>query len=660
MRARSNPDPDEPAEPAAETGAVLAGHRVIRLLGTGDRAVVYLGHSGTANAVALKIFHADTPPASIELDIAVLTSAAAPRLVRLLDVAQLGDGRICLILERLSGGSLAKYLIEHPRLSPGEAVTLLAPITVSLAALHSAGFAHGSLSQATILLDGNGRPVLTGFRAARHLTDRPRERAGLLHADYARLGLVLQTVCDALDETMVQRATEVGFLQRFQSRVNPQRGALTSGPTAAERQALGSVLVRLERDLFEWADAMPLRGFDPGERPESRPSHANGRTDADAAGRIDSVRIRRHIGTPRVPDGSPPRRIAPILAGSDHDRRGGVAHGRANDASNAVADQMAGQFILGVDDSLTGWTDVSPSGRLGRHSNTVRQLSGRGAALLQRVSGRAARGWARFGQLLRTRVDSHPVKAVGHALRKRLHGHQRPLLVALLGGASVLVLALTLFPVLGRAGDAGVAGAVGTTARESDIPPGTASATAPDVAETDAATHGIGVPDTAVPDGADPDITGSGADSGPDTGQNPGQPDPGQPDPGQPDPGQPAAEPPNPAAITGDDPVAAVRALLARRAICLAADSLLCLVDVDQSGSAMLALDSYNVRERQSDASSQDLPDYLEYRAVLAERNGDLAVIALSPVPGHEERQPASVLVVKGEGGWRLREIFDS
>ena len=262
-------DPDEVGgAPTVHTDGVIAGHHVIRLLGTGDRAVVYLGHSGTGSPVALKVFHADTEPASIELDIAVLSSAAAPGLVRLLDVAQLGDGRICLVQERLTGGSLARYLVDHPNLSPGEAVTLLAPVTVGLDAMHAAGFAHGNVNQATILLDGNGRAVLAGLGAVRQFSDEPRERMRLLRADYERLGMVLENLVDAVDATHAHHAGGTALLRRFQAAVNPTVERSGSG-TADAGAHVGSVLGTLEHDLFDWADAEPLRGFYPATRPDA-------------------------------------------------------------------------------------------------------------------------------------------------------------------------------------------------------------------------------------------------------------------------------------------------------------------------------------------------------------------------------------------------------
>lgn len=573
----------EPGSATLDGDCVVAGYRLIRLLGTGDRAAIYLGHSGSGAMVALKVFRARTESASIESDIAVLTSAAAPGLVRLLDVAQLGDGRICLVLERLAGGSLARYLIEHPVLSPGEVVTLLAPVVVALNALHSAEFAHGSLSQATILLDATGRPVLTGFGAIRQFGNALRERMPLLRADYTRLATIGRCVCDGLAETDARSHGAADLLRRFHNDVNPSDGAgrTSAGPydvgrSGAEPGALlapkESVLVDLERALFDWADAEPLRGFqsdsdaDPGSALSADPSTA-GREVAEPARRIERVQIRgafseRGHATDRTEPGRyGPEHGAPVL----HD------------------------------------PDPYPPAPNAGLTSPFRYLDN----LVARVAGSRHL----LSRLLNNLVDARPVEALGHNLRKRLHSRRRAILVASLGGVSMLVLALTLFPLSGHSGRAGpAADAV------ADGPPATAA-----------------TPDESDHSSDQTQASGAGSD----------------------------LQTPDSAAIAEDDPVAAVVALLAGRAACLAAASLVCLVGVDQTGSAVLALDSYDVRQRQQGGSVPHLPDYGGYLPTLAERTGNLAVVALAPGAGDEKSQPASVLVVKGEGGWRLREIFE-
>ncbi|TFD67651.1 protein kinase [Cryobacterium sp. Hb1] len=602
--AHRDADDDPSAVATVHTESVVAGHRVIRLLGAGDRAVVYLGHSGSGSVVALKVFHAATESASVELDIAVLTSAAAPGLVRLLDVAQVRDGRICLILERLPGGSLAKYLVEHPSLSPGEVVTLVAPITLALSAMHAAGFAHGSVSQSTVLLDANGRAVLTGFGAVSNLTDAPRERMRRLRVDYERLGIVMMAVFESVDRTDPHHESGAALVRGFQAIVH-SAGAPDGADRAAGTAHAGSILGTLEYDLFGWADAEPLRGFHTDDRRDAQSVTMNSAVVETEAGQVNGVQL-RHTAL----------QIDPVRS---------EVFDNSNSHDETRADKMGGKFDNDVDSAGyrgeehgeklgeklgESFDDRLPRGLFSLGGGTVlRRLSGRGTALFSAVQRRM--GLRRvFEGIVDSLVDAHPFNSAGHALRKRLHGHHRPLLVAVFGGASILMLALTLFPVSGRAGETGP----------------------PEAASTNGAAQVNGTPGVADRPTLSTTTAGVPADAEGSASQ---------------------------AAIAGDDPIAAVLALLERRAACLATTSLVCLVDVDQTGSAMLASDSYDARERQQGLSGREIADYASYSPSLAERSGDLAVVVLTPVPGQEKSQPASVLVVKGEDGWRLREIFD-
>lgn len=108
-------------------------------------------------------------------------------------------------------------------------------------------------------------------------------------------------------------------------------------------------------------------------------------------------------------------------------------------------------------------------------------------------------------------------------------------------------------------------------------------------------------------------------------------------------------------AVLGSDPVLAAVELGARRDRCRsgpAAES--CVLDYAEHGSA------FHDAEVTRDAIGPVDPTGLE----LVDRQGDAAVIrgTVQGVPddagAHEERQPVTLLVVRGETGWRLREIF--
>jgi hypothetical protein len=116
---------------------------------------------------------------------------------------------------------------------------------------------------------------------------------------------------------------------------------------------------------------------------------------------------------------------------------------------------------------------------------------------------------------------------------------------------------------------------------------------------------------------------------------------------------EPAASPPAvPVEVSApEDPVDALSRLLATRERCLRDLSVLCLEEVDEQGSAALD-DDRRAIQAIVDAGRQ--PVILDAGgAVVIERLGDSVLIALAP-----DSQPASVLLMKGEAGWRIRDYI--
>ena len=101
----------------------------------------------------------------------------------------------------------------------------------------------------------------------------------------------------------------------------------------------------------------------------------------------------------------------------------------------------------------------------------------------------------------------------------------------------------------------------------------------------------------------------------------------------------------------GDDPVAAAVVLFAVRDGCIRDLDVDCLDDVDQAGSAALDADRELVGAIMDGGAAGPLPS--TEGASLAQRLGDSALVALRP-----DSEPASVLLVKGEAGWRIRDYL--
>ena len=196
----------------------IGGYRLVRLLGVGSRADVWLGHGRTtgsaAETVAVKVFRPGADEAAVDVEIEALARTSHRHLVRLEDLATAPDGLPSLVLHRLSAVSLGQLLAAGP-LPAGEAVTVLAPLALAVAELHRVGVTHGGIRPAAVLFDGDGAPVLARFGTAGIVGDLPSADEFGLHpaqlaaapgvaVDLAQLaalcGAVLGDAADALGE----------------------------------------------------------------------------------------------------------------------------------------------------------------------------------------------------------------------------------------------------------------------------------------------------------------------------------------------------------------------------------------------------------------------------------------------------------------------------
>jgi hypothetical protein len=127
-----------------------------------------------------------------------------------------------------------------------------------------------------------------------------------------------------------------------------------------------------------------------------------------------------------------------------------------------------------------------------------------------------------------------------------------------------------------------------------------------------------------------------------------------------------AGEPENGDVASGlpEDPLAALPLLLVERARCFADLSALCLAEVDQTDSAISTEDTALILQPQSAAkNTADGAAVVNGRALeepfempegaLVERLGDAALVQFTT-----NGKPASVLMIRTEAGWRLREIY--
>ncbi|WP_370666746.1 serine/threonine protein kinase [Streptomyces sp. IBSBF 2507] len=170
----------EVREPLA-TGAFGSVYAAERTGQTDDTVGVVGGGGGLPDAVALKFLPTGTGTPRqlshlrdlVEREVELLRRLRRPRLIRMYETLTVDDpghprldGATVLVLERAEG-SLAALLAAEPRPPAGPA--LLTQVCEGLQQLHRAGWVHGDLKPANVLLMADGSVRLADFNMAAEL-----------------------------------------------------------------------------------------------------------------------------------------------------------------------------------------------------------------------------------------------------------------------------------------------------------------------------------------------------------------------------------------------------------------------------------------------------------------------------------------------------------
>ncbi len=271
---------------------IIGGYRIVRRLGAGERAEVFLGYSASAGnsrgaTAAIKLFRPGVDRYSIDQEVAVLAATDSRHLLRLEDVATTDDGRQCLVLPRLPGPSLARLLAERETLAPGEVVTILVPLAQALIDLHESWCCHGALGPGSVLFDEEGAPVLARFGRATIFGDRANGVEHLSGASVAsraaepRVGEDLRGLRAVVD-TLLARTSLSGPDRRTAALLDWLREPDRESDSGTFAQELG---IR----MFEVATATPV--LFPSAVSSAEPSWGRGRLPPGGA-------VSRGIGTP--------------------------------------------------------------------------------------------------------------------------------------------------------------------------------------------------------------------------------------------------------------------------------------------------------------------------------------------------------------------------
>ncbi len=154
-------------------GAVLAGkYRLEAQLGEGGMAVVWSAyHLELEIPVAIKLLRGHDPRLArrLKLEARAAAGLAHPAIVRVLDVAATEEGEPFIVMELLTGETLASALARG-NVSALRVVQLLLPIVEALALAHDHGVVHRDLKPENVFLAAEGellQPKLLDFGIAK-------------------------------------------------------------------------------------------------------------------------------------------------------------------------------------------------------------------------------------------------------------------------------------------------------------------------------------------------------------------------------------------------------------------------------------------------------------------------------------------------------------
>jgi hypothetical protein len=149
-------------------GQLLGAYRLGPPIGRGGMGVVYAARdTRLEREVVVKVIGGATTEDARRRALREARAAARlrhPGLVPVLDLVE-ADGQLCIVMERVDGGSLADLLRAGPVPWP-RAVRLAAEACAALAAAHDQGVVHRDVKPGNLLLDAEGRVRVVDFGLA--------------------------------------------------------------------------------------------------------------------------------------------------------------------------------------------------------------------------------------------------------------------------------------------------------------------------------------------------------------------------------------------------------------------------------------------------------------------------------------------------------------
>lgn len=316
-----------PAEPEPTATGLLVGRWKVRgVLASGSFSSVYTARRATEDArfpdvAALKILptgthtprHAQYLRELAASEVELLGKLRSPRLIRMYEVVTVDapdrpglDGATAVVLEKAEG-SLGTLLTRN--LPPRAAENILAQVCEGLLHLHHAGWVHGDLKPANVLIMKDGTVRLADFNLAAEMVGTHAYTPAFGTLDYTPPELVWSEIGDR--GRAIRPSTDVWAFGVLTHLVLTGSLPLPGGTAAARRDALvryarGSEPLRLSPDLPEAWRPIVIDCLSPTH--EERATH-------DAASLLRRIeRITGLSRAPRLPRLRPRRWQRPAMA----------------------------------------------------------------------------------------------------------------------------------------------------------------------------------------------------------------------------------------------------------------------------------------------------------------------------------------------------------
>src|SRR4051794_7406837 len=193
---------------SVESGAVIAGLRVERLLGEGATGAVYLAHDAGGGAVALKLL---APELSRDerfrkrflREMRLVAELEHPNVVRVLTSGE-DEGFLYIAMAFVDGVDLRELLRSEGPPASEQAVAIVDQIAAALDAARAAGIVHRDVKPANILVTAAGDALLCDFGLARH-----EASAESLTGERGLLGTVAYVAPEQIESLSVDHRADV-------------------------------------------------------------------------------------------------------------------------------------------------------------------------------------------------------------------------------------------------------------------------------------------------------------------------------------------------------------------------------------------------------------------------------------------------------------------